>query len=86
MKLNINDIKVFNIYKWWNNNKNSYPILYKIAKDFLAIQSSSTSSEQLFSESAMVITKRRNRLNDDTVEAIMCIKSWNKLFEKNVEK
>jgi hAT family C-terminal dimerisation region len=37
--------------------------------------SSSVSSERAFSQGAITITKRRNRLKGDIVEALQCLKS-----------
>jgi hypothetical protein len=72
----------FDLLNWWKVNEYIYPTLSKIAKDFLSIQSSSVSSEQLFSSSKLVITDRRNKLNEDTIQYLMCLKSWNELFHK----
>ena len=46
------------------------------------MQSTSVSSEQLFSSSKLVITDRRNKLNEDTIQYLMCLRSWNELFHK----
>ncbi|XP_065318862.1 uncharacterized protein LOC135926857 [Gordionus sp. m RMFG-2023] len=35
---------------WWKLNKNRYPVLSNIARDYLAIQATSSSSERAFSE------------------------------------
>lgn len=45
-----------------------------IARDFLAIMASSVSSERAFSSAALTITKRRNRLKGDVVEALQVMK------------
>ena len=76
------DLSKFDLLNWWKINEYVYPTLSKIAKDFLSIQSTSVSSEQLFSESKLVITDRRNRLNEDTIQYLMCLRSWNELFDK----
>jgi hypothetical protein len=68
----------FDIVAWWKLNQNEYPIISKMAKDFLSIQPSSVPSEQLFSESSLLITEKRANLHEDTIRACMCLKSWNK--------
>ena len=46
-----------------------------IARDVLAIQASSVSSERAFSSASITITKRRNRLLPDIVEALQGLMS-----------
>jgi len=83
LKVKINeDLTKFDLLNWWKVNEYIYPTLSKIAKDFLSIQASSVSSEQLFSQSGLVITDRRNKLNEDTIQYLMCLRSWNELFNK----
>ena len=83
LKIKLNeDLFKFDILNWWKLNEYNYPILSKIAKDFLSMQSTSVSSEQLFSSSKLVITDRRNKLNEETIQYLMCLKSWNELFHK----
>ena len=64
------------VLKCWSNNKKTFPILHKVAFDFLAIPSTSTLVERKFSSSGQTITPLRNRLNTETVRAIQCLKSW----------
>lgn len=47
-----------------------------MAKDYLAIQSTSVSCEQAFSIAGLTISKVRNRLNPETARALLCLKSW----------
>ena len=53
-----------------------FDFLFKVAKDYLAIQGSSIPSERSFSSSGLTITKLRNALNPDIVKQLMCLKSW----------
>jgi len=62
--------------EWWKITENQYPRLSKMARDFLAIPSTSVSSEQCFSISKNLITNQRNRLAGKTVRAYMYLKSW----------
>lgn len=55
-------------------NAQRYPIWASLARDYLAIMSSSVSSERAFSQGGITITKRRNRLKADIVEALQCVK------------
>ncbi|XP_065323437.1 uncharacterized protein LOC135930548 [Gordionus sp. m RMFG-2023] len=61
---------------WWKLNKNRYPVLSKIARDYLAIPATSPSSERTFSEGRYVITDQRCSLDEHTIQACLCLKSW----------
>src|SRR5260221_14327623 len=52
-----------------------YPILARMARDYLPIQGSSTPSERAFSNASLTDTKQRNRLAPDTFEALQNLKS-----------
>lgn len=45
-----------------------------LARDYLAIQASSVSSERAFSSAGITISKRRNRLKANIVEALQFLK------------
>lgn len=47
-----------------------------LARDYLAIMASSVSSERAFSSAGITITKRRNRLKGDVVEALQFLKCY----------
>ena len=77
--------------EWWNNNLNRFPILSKMARDYLAIQLSSTNSKREFCTGGLVCNKLRNRLHPDTMRYLICLRSWFKIKEyldenKNVSK
>jgi len=52
-----------------------YPVLARMARDYLAIQGSATLSERTFSNASLTDTKQRNRLLPDTFEALQILKS-----------
>jgi hAT family C-terminal dimerisation region len=56
-------------------NGSRYPTWRSLARDYLAVMASSVSSERAFSSAGITISKRRNRLNGDIVEALQCLKS-----------
>jgi hypothetical protein len=66
--------------EWWRNHKLQYPLLSKIARYYIGIPSTSVPSEQAFSKSGELISKKRNRLGDRAIEVCMCLDSWIKLF------
>jgi hypothetical protein len=76
----IKSLIIINPYNWWKNHKLQYLILSKIAKDYIRIPSTSVSSEQVFFKSGELISKKRNRLNNNTIEAYIYLNSWIKLL------
>ncbi|KIK47782.1 hypothetical protein CY34DRAFT_8650 [Suillus luteus UH-Slu-Lm8-n1] len=60
--------------QWWGINAQRYPIWASLARDYLAIMSSSVFSEWAFSQGGITITKQRNRLKADIIEALQCVK------------
>jgi len=65
-----------NILHWWRDSSNKFPILSKIACDYLSIFPSSVSSERAFSTSGQTITKERCNLHTERTRELMCLKSW----------
>ena len=55
-------------------NSQRYPVWSSLARDYLAIMASSVSSERAFSSAGITISKRRNRLKGDIVEALQFLK------------
>ncbi|CAN1156042.1 Putative AC transposase [Linum perenne] len=66
----------FDILMWWKVNGPKYPILHEIARDVLAIPITSVASESEFSSGGRLLDPHRSRLHHDTVEALMCTRSW----------
>lgn len=74
------------IVQWWGINAPRYPVWASLARDFLSIMATSVSSERAFSSAGITISKRRNRLKHDIVEALQCLKCMIKhdlLFRKD---
>lgn len=61
---------------YWRSNQNRFKTLAKMARDFLAIPAASVPIEQVFSQAGDLITKKRNRLGQQTIKEIMCLNSW----------
>jgi hAT family C-terminal dimerisation region len=57
------------------NSQRYHPAWSSLARDYLAVMSSSVSSERTFSQGGITISKRRNCLKGDIVEALLCVKS-----------
>jgi len=54
----------------------TYPILFKIALDFLSILGTSCDCERAFSGGRRTITNDRNSLSGATIEALQLQKNW----------
>lgn len=63
-----------------------YPVWGSLARDFLPVMASSVSSERAFSSAGITISKRRNRLRPDVIEALQFLKCMYRrdlLFHEN---
>ena len=56
---------------WWRRHQFAYPTLARLANKYLAIPASSSASERVFLAAGNVVTKKRNKLGDDTVDALL---------------
>ena len=61
-------------FNWWLNKKNKYPILAKMARTFLAIPATSTSSERLFSDAGNLLTSKRSKIDSELFKRMMFLK------------
>ncbi|CAB4403415.1 unnamed protein product [Rhizophagus irregularis] len=61
---------------WWKHNEEQYPRLSIMARDYLGIPGTSVPVERIFSGGTDLITKKRSSLNNESIQACMCIKNW----------
>ncbi|OWM86431.1 hypothetical protein CDL15_Pgr021518 [Punica granatum] len=66
----------FDVLGWWMENGDKYPILQLIARDFLAIPISCTTSDPAFSALGRVLPKQYRKLKPDMLETLMCTNNW----------
>ncbi|RLM51053.1 zinc finger BED domain-containing protein DAYSLEEPER-like [Panicum miliaceum] len=66
----------FDILSWWKTHGVKYPILARMARDVLAIPTTTVASESAFSLGGRIIHKYRSRLDPQVVEALVCTKDW----------
>ncbi|KAM0916272.1 hypothetical protein ACQ4PT_010343 [Festuca glaucescens] len=62
--------KNFDVLLWWKLNAHRYPVVAKMAKNFLTIPTTSVSSKSTFS------TEDRSSLKPAMVEVLVCASSW----------
>lgn len=64
------------LLKFWKNNSKHFPNLSTLSKHFLAIPSTSTSCERIFSRfSPIVYDYKRNRLDPHTISTLISLQS-----------
>lgn len=56
---------------WWNENRQTYPELFKIFARVSTIPASSSSGERTFSRSGNIVTNRRNRIVPENVNNLI---------------
>ena len=61
------------ILEFWKGQESRLPLLASLAKDTLAIQVTSASSERVFSEGGNVVSKKRTLLNPENAEMLVFI-------------
>jgi hypothetical protein len=66
----------FDVLLWWKLNVHRYPVVSKIAKNFLSIPTTSVSLESTFSTGGRVLDDYRSSLKPTMVEVLMCASSW----------
>ena len=76
------------VYKYWAGKCMRWPKLSKMAKEILAIPATSAPSERAFSVGRDLFGLARMRLLPETVEALVCLRSWYraKLLDANETK
>jgi hypothetical protein len=63
-------------YGFLENKKFEFPKLFKVAKQLKAIPTSSSVIERLFSQTSECLTKRRNRLQPETLLRLSQVAAW----------
>ena len=66
----------FDILGWWKVKAPKYPTLARLVRDVLAIPISTVASESTFITSGRILCPIRNRLSNESIEALMCARDW----------
>ncbi len=59
---------------WWNEKKEQFPVLARLARKYLAVSATSTASERLFSDAGNILTNKRTRMKPKLFKKIMFLK------------
>lgn len=71
-----------NPLRWWNENKQKYPLLSKLACKYLCITGTSVPSERMFSATGYLTSDRRSKLTPENANVLLFL---NKNLPKNVD-
>lgn len=61
---------------YWKYKSRQWPCLSRMAKDFMAITATNTSSERVFTCGRNLLDVRRYALLPENMEAVICLRSW----------
>jgi hypothetical protein len=70
----------FDVLQWWRGHSITYPCLSRMARDYLAVPSTSTPAERAFSKGADLVSVKRASLSAETIRTCMCLQSWMQNF------
>ncbi|XP_059311207.1 zinc finger BED domain-containing protein DAYSLEEPER-like [Lycium ferocissimum] len=71
------------ILGWWRECGKAFPLLSKMARDMLTIQSSSVASEAAFSAARFQLGDHRHSLAQDSLEISVLFRAWINAERKN---
>ncbi|MCL7050378.1 hypothetical protein MKW94_016928, partial [Papaver nudicaule] len=64
------------VFDWWKENTSRYPQLSLMARDFLAVQPTSVSPDEVFSGKGDEIDKQRFCLPYGSTRPVLCLREW----------
>ncbi|CAI5691501.1 unnamed protein product [Oreochromis niloticus] len=59
------------LLEWWKQHETNFPLVVRLAKKYLCIPATSSSSERAFSASGNIITRKRSCLKQNTVDQLV---------------
>ena len=77
--------KYSNPLDWWKKEQNTYPILARLAQEFLAIPATSAPSERVWSRSAQIMTLKRAKVKPELSQRMMFVRENCSLLHKYYE-
>jgi hypothetical protein len=70
---------VNNVLAWWFEKRTVYPMLARMALDYLSIPATSVDVERVFSRGRLILSHVRSRLSVQSTRALICVGSWSRL-------
>lgn len=71
------------LLKWWDSHKGEYPLMARVARDFLAIPITEVSCERLFNQNTDLLGLRRHSLSSETMRTLTILRT---MWERDVSK
>ena len=81
MKIDMKEYS-FNVLKFWQSNADEFPCLSKLARETHSIPATSAGVERQFSIAGLTLSERRNSLDPEQLDNIICIYAMEKLNKK----
>lgn len=72
----VNLVNPYDVFPFWRMHHDRWPTLTQMARAYLAIPATSTSSERAFSQARLVLPHTRNRLNAGTIKTLLELENW----------
>ena len=75
----------FRALYWWTERTqlSEYPSLSKMAFNILTVPAMSAEIERVFSECSNALNRKRLPMTQQTIEQLMCLRSWARNDERN---
>jgi hypothetical protein len=70
---------VKDVLAWWHEKRTVYPMLARMALDYLSIPATSVDVERIFSHGRLVLSHVRSRLSVQSTRALICVGAWSRL-------
>jgi hAT family dimerisation domain. len=68
----------FDLLEFWKHRETEYPVLSKIAKDFLASPATAVKVERVFSRAGLLLPGERQSMAPETISKVMCVDYWSR--------
>ena len=78
MKINMDEFSS-NAFTFWRNNANEFLCLSRMARQIYSIPATSATVERQFSVAGLTLSERRNSLDPEQLDNIMCIRALEKI-------
>ena len=72
----VSEDEEFDVLEWRKRKSDLFPILAKMARDFLAVPVSTVASESAFSAASRLTDNLRSSMTPETIKALVCSKDW----------
>jgi hypothetical protein len=79
----VSNYEDFDVLRWWKDRAHQYPVMARVARDFLSIPCASVSVERMFNLGCDQIGLRRHNMSSDSLQQVMVIQHTQREKNKN---